>query len=162
MKKRNYVSLIAILVIISSCSIKKPVRDERAQINGSWVLNNISYEKSTGNFKSVLFNDAQAECFEGSEWFFRNNNSTGQYAIAPSDSCTGGERFIRWSVVNNAEGYTSQLQFKFIDEKYKDISGSVGYRLNIATLTADKMILKSNASVEGDLVTVVYEFNKKI
>jgi len=158
--KRNCLSLIALLVILSSCSIKKPVRQDRAIINGSWILSNISYENNTGNFKSVLFNDAQAECFEGSEWFFRNNNSTGQYTITSSDSCNGGDRFIRWSVINNSESYTSQLQFKFIDEKFKDISGKVGYRLNIATLLNDKMILKSNASVDGNLVTLVYEFTK--
>ena len=55
----------------------------------------------------------------------------------------------------------SQLQFKFIDEKRNDISGGVGYRLNIETLTEQSMTLKSNVSVDGETVTVVYDFTKK-
>ena len=111
--------------------------------------------------KAVLFNDVEDICLEGSEWFFRDNNSTGRYTISPSTLCNGGDRYIRWSVVEREENYTSQLQFKFINEKNQDISGGAGYRLNIDTLTEYAMILKSNAMVDGTSVNVVYEFTKK-
>jgi len=107
----------------------------------------------------VLFNDAQAICFEGSDWFFRDNNSTGRYTLTDGSLCTGGDRFIRWSVQEG--GGTSQIQFKFIDDKRKDISGGTGYRLNIDTLTANDMVLKSFATVDGSRVTVLYKFTKK-
>ncbi|WP_420601830.1 lipocalin family protein [Flagellimonas sp.] len=154
-----FVTLAAMLLV--SCSVSKSARSQRNLFSGSWTLNNVSYENNSGNFKSVIFNDAEDICFEGSDWFFRDNNSTGRYTISSSSLCQGGDRFFRWSVVEPTQNYSSQLQFKFIDEKRKDISGGVGYRLNIANLTEQSMTLKSNVSVDGQPVTIVYEFSKK-
>ncbi|MGB5275419.1 MAG: hypothetical protein WBN39_15295, partial [Flavobacteriaceae bacterium] len=84
--------------------------------------------------------------------------STGRYTLAPSTLCQGGDRYIRWSVI---DGSPNQLQFKFIDEKNKDISGGLGYRLNISSLTENQMTLKSNVTVGADRVTIVYQFTKK-
>lgn len=158
--RKDFFLFAALLMLVSSCSISKAVSEKRNLLSGTWTLEDVSYENGTGNFKSVIFNDAEDICFEGSDWFFRDNNSTGRYTIASSSLCTGGDRFIRWSVVDHPENYSSQLQFKRIDEKNKDISG-LGYRLNIATLTAETMVLKSNATVDGKVINIVYKFNKK-
>ncbi|MER3373113.1 MAG: lipocalin family protein [Allomuricauda sp.] len=158
-KQFFYVALAGIL--LTSCSVSKSARTQRNLFSGTWSLDNISYENNSGNFKSVIFNDAEDICFEGSDWFFRDNNSTGRYTIAPSTLCQGGDRFFRWSVVEPSQNYSSQLQFKFIDENRKDISGGYGYRLNIVSLTEQAMTLKSNVSVDGQPVTIVYEFTKK-
>lgn len=159
---RKIVMLIsAMALIVSSCSVSKDARGKRNTLSGSWTLNNVSFENNMGNFKAVLFNDVEDICLEGSDWFFRDNNSTGRYTIAPSTLCNAGDRFIRWSVVEREGLGNSQLQFKFIDEKLKDISGGVGYRLNIVNLTEQAMTLKSNVSVDGENVTVVYDFTKK-
>ncbi|WP_281540294.1 lipocalin family protein [Maribacter aestuarii] len=149
----------ALMLIVSSCAISKDARGKRNMLSGSWTLNDISFANNAGNFKAVLFNDAEDICLEGSDWFFRDNNSTGRYTISPSTLCNAGDRFIRWSVVE--QGGTSQLQFKFIDEKRNDISGGVGYRLNIETLTEQAMRLKSFVNVDGENVTVIYDFTKK-
>lgn len=160
MKKIVVASLI-LTVLLSSCSAsKKAIHEKRNLISGTWVLQNVSFADQLGTFKSVLFNDAQDICFEGSNWFFRDNNSTGRYTINPSTLCTGGDRFIRWSVIENDYG-TSQLQFKPIDEKRKDISGGYGYRLDITSLTATSMTLKSNVTANGAPVSVIYEFTKQ-
>lgn len=159
--KKTFLLLTAIALFATSCSVSKAAREKRGSIDGSWTLTDISYENNTGNFKSTIFNDAEDICFEGSEWFFRNNNSTGKYTINPSTLCNGGDRFIRWSINENPESYSSQLQFKFTDEKFKDIAGKVGYRLNIASLTTQEMILKSNSTIDGEIVTIVYKFAKK-
>lgn len=161
MKHTLLVFAFAAGLVFSSCSVSKSARTQRNLFSGSWTLENISYENNTGNFKSVIFNDAEDICFEGSDWFFRDNNSTGRYTISQSTLCQGGDRFFRWSVVEPQQNYSSQLQFKFIDEKRKDVSGGFGYRLNIASLTEQAMTLKSNVTVEGELVTIVYEFTKK-
>lgn len=155
--KKSLLVCFAFLLVATSCSVSKGARDQRNLLSGSWTLNNISYENNTGNFQATIFNDAKDICFEGSGWFFRDNNSTGRYTISPSTLCNGGDRFIRWSVI---DGSPNQLQFKLIDEKYKDISGGLGYRLNITSLTAQEMLLKSNVSVDGERVTIVYEFTK--
>ncbi len=160
--KKSLIGVVVLSLLLYSCSISKPVRDQRNTISGTWSLDNIAYENNQGSFKAVLFNDADAICFEGSEWYFRDNNSTGRYTLKGGSLCSGGDRYIRWSVVESAQSYSSQLQFKFIDERRKDMSGGLGYRLNIASLTPERMILKSNAVVNGETVTVVYEFTKKI
>lgn len=159
--KKTLLCLSAIIILLSSCSITKGARDQRNLISGTWTLDDVSFENNEGTFKAVVFNDADAICFEGSTWFFRDNNSTGKYTIKDGSLCAGGERFIRWSVQQRAENYNSQLQFKFIDEKLKDISGGVGYRLTIASLTAENMKLKSNVNVDGQTITLVYDFTKK-
>ena len=155
--KKSILVVVVFALMASSCSVSKAARAQRNLLSGSWTLNNISYENNAGNFQATLFNDAKDICFEGSGWFFRDNNSTGRYTINQSTLCTGGDRFIRWSVV---DGSPNQLQFKFIDEKLKDISGGTGYKLNISELTVQSMTLKSNVTVEGERITVVYEFTK--
>ncbi|MEM7486421.1 MAG: lipocalin family protein [Bacteroidota bacterium] len=161
MVKQTFLFLALATFLLTSCSVSKNARTQRNLFSGSWTLNNVSYENNTGNFKSVIFNDAEDICFEGSDWFFRDNNSTGRYTISSSTLCQGGDRFFRWSVVEPSQNYSSQLQFKFIDEKRKDISGGFGYRLNIANINEQAMTLKSNVSVDGQPVTIVYEFTKK-
>lgn len=153
--------LISTVVFLSSCGISKEVREQRNLLSGTWILNDIRYENNQGMFKAVLFNDADAICFEGSNWFFRDNNSTGRYTIQQGSLCEGGDRYIRWSVVSNPANYSNQLQFKFIDAKRNDISGGLGYRLNISQLTESEMTLRSNVTVEGKTITLVYEFTKQ-
>ncbi len=155
---KPFILLIAFVMMASACSVSKEARGQRNLLSGTWTLDDVSYENATGNFQSVLFNDAKDICFEGSDWFFRDNNSTGRYTLASSTLCQGGDRFIRWSVI---DGSPNQLQFKFINEKNKDVSGGLGYRLNITSLSANEMTLKSNATVGADRVTIVYHFNKK-
>ena len=158
---RNTVALMLVMtLVLGSCTVSKSARDQRNLFSGSWTLDNIAYENNTGAFSSVIFNDSKDICFEGSDWFFRDNNSTGRYTIQGGSLCQGGDRFFRWSVVEPADRL-SQLQFKFIDENRKDVSGGVGYRLDIANLTEQNMTLKSNVSVDGEPVTIVYEFSKK-
>nr|WP_298998872.1 lipocalin family protein [uncultured Allomuricauda sp.] len=161
MAKKAFLIATIFGLLLMSCSVSKSARTQRNLFSGSWTLDDISYENNTGNFKSTIFNDAEDICFEGSDWFFRDNNSTGRYTISQSSLCQGGDRFFRWSVVEPAQNYSSQLQFKFIDEKRKDVSGGFGYRLNISSLTEQSMTLKSNVSVDGQPVTIVYQFSKK-
>lgn len=158
--KKLFLLLVSASFLITSCSISKGARQDRNLLSGTWILNNISYENNTGKFKSVIFNDADDICFQGSDWFFRDNNSTARYTLRSGDGCRGGDRFIRWSVIERP-GQSNQLQFKFIDEKLKDISGGLGYRLDIASLMDQSMTLKSNVTVGGEPITVVYQFSKK-
>lgn len=159
--KRSIIGVLVIGLFLYSCSVSKAVREQRNTLSGTWNLDDISYENNQGSFKAVLFNDADAVCFEGSEWYFRDNNSTGRYTLNDGSLCSGGDRYIRWSVVEQSQGYSNQLQFKFTDARNKDIAGGQGYRLNIDNLTPESMTLKSNTSVGGETVTVVYEFTKK-
>lgn len=159
--RKYLICLPLIALLIGSCSTLKTGREQRNLLSGSWTLTDITYENNEGTFKTKLFDDADAICFEGSDWFFRDNNSTGRYTLKDGSLCSGGDRFIRWSIVDREENYEDQLQFKFIDEKNKDISGGTGYRLNIASLTPEAMTLKSMVTVDGEPITIVYEYSKK-
>ncbi len=154
-------SLLTLMVslLLFSCSTTKQVRDDRKVVDGTWTLNDVGYEDNEGDFKAKLFDDASAVCFEDSTWFFRNNNSTGSYTIQPGSLCSGGERNIRWSIIES-QGGGQQLQFKYIDEKKNDIYGRTGYRLDVVSISPSQMILKSNVTVDGSPVSVVYKFNR--
>ena len=158
--KKSPLVLLA-LIFLTACSITKEIRDQRNLISGTWTLDAISYENNEGTFQATIFNDADAICFEGSQWYFRDNNSTGRYTLKQGSLCEGGDRYIRWSVIRPQQNYESQLQFKFINEKNKDIAGGLGYRLNITSLSEGFMTLRSNVSVEGEPITLVYQFSKK-
>lgn len=157
---KNSLIVFVTSLVLFSCSTSKQVRDDRKVVDGTWTLENVGYEGSEGDFKAQLFNDAEAVCFEGSTWFFRNNNSTGSYTIQPGSLCSGGERNIRWSIIEN-QGGGEQLQFKYIDEKKNDIYGRTGYRLDLISLTPSQMTLRSDVTVDGNPVSVVYEFTKQ-
>ncbi|AYN68131.1 hypothetical protein D1013_12485 [Euzebyella marina] len=160
MIKNSWV-LGALFLVLTSCSLSKEVRQQRDTINGTWVLNDVSYEGEQGDYKAKLFNDADAYCFEGSTWYFLENNSTGNYNINSSTgACPSGVRNIRWSVVENEAG-ADRLQFKYIDEKKKDINGRTGYGMDIVSLSSASMTLKSNVNVNGSPIAVVYTFNKQ-
>ena len=161
MKTGKYIGMAILTFIMVSCSVSKSSRQQQNILSGSWILNNVSYEGTDGMYKSVLFNDSQAICFEGSQWFFRDNNNTGRYTIKGGSLCQGGDRFIKWTIVEPTNA-VSQLQFKFIDEKNKDISGGLGYRLDIANLTENQMTLKSRVNSGGEMVTLVYNFTKQL
>ena len=91
--RKFFLCLGALTLLISSCSVSKAARDQRNLISGTWTLNDVSFENNEGTFKAVIFNDADAICFEGSKWFFRDNNSTGKYTIKDGSLCSGGRAF---------------------------------------------------------------------
>jgi hypothetical protein len=164
MKKyiKFFLTLSGVLLFLScggSSNLGKENKGLRSSLDGTWSLDKVSYE-SEGYFKSVLFEDADSKCFNGSEWFFRSNNSTGTYTLYDAD-CNPGIRYIRWSIQNDANGNPSTFTFKFTDEKKKDLYGGVGYAFNIRSITANSMVLGSMENAGGDSVGMVFEFSKK-
>ncbi len=157
MKKTTFVLLTMLAMVASSCSLSKFNKEVRQSVNGSWTLTNIDYDKP-GIYEAILFNDVDADCFAGSDWFFRNNNSTGTYTIKGGDKCSNGLRYIRWSI-NELSDTQAQLQFKFIDEKKRDINPN-GYRLTIEKLDAETMVLYHSVNVEGSPLKISYTFKR--
>lgn len=155
-------TLVGVLFFLAcggSSNLGKENRGMRSGLDGTWTLDKVSYE-SEGYFKSVLFNDADTKCYNGSEWFFRSNNSTGTYTLFGPD-CSPGIRYIRWSIQNDANGNPTTFTFKFTDEKKKDLYGGVGYAFNIRSISENQMVLYSSGSAGEDPVGMVFEFSKK-
>ncbi len=155
--KQIKVLLVFVTLLATSCSLTKENRLYRSTINGTWQLTEVAYHGAEGKFSSILFQDADAECFEGSSWFFNANNSLGYYTLAQGENCGAGQRDIRWSVydINNVQ----KLQFKFVNEKHKNIT-PYGFRLHIDFLDDTVMNLHSDVSVDGESVRVIYKFKK--
>lgn len=155
-------TLLGVVLFVScggSSSLGKDNRSMRSTMDGTWELSQVTYE-GEGYYKSTLFNDANAKCFEGSEWFFRSNNSTGTYNLEGSE-CSPGIRYIRWSIQNDSEGNPSKFTFKFTDEKKNDLYGGAGYVFDIQSITESTMVITGKESAGGTPVDLVYEFNKK-
>lgn len=163
---KNYAKLFlfvfSVFLLVScggSANLGKDNKSLRGNLDGNWILSEVSYQ-GEGYFKSTLFNDANAKCFQNSEWFFRSNNSTGTYTLA-GEECSPGVRYIRWSIQNDANGNPSVFTFKFTDEKKKDLYGGAGYVFNIESITENAMVLSSSESAGDDAVNLVYQFNKQ-
>lgn len=156
---RKIITIAILLVVLGSCTLSKQNKLYRSTVDGTWTLQEVSYEGADGTFSSILFKDADAKCFEGSTWFFRANNSTGYYRIQKNGNCIAGDRYIRWTI--QEENNTNLLQFKFTDQKRKDLA-DYGFRLTIDYLDASRMKLHSTVNVEGQIVHVVYNFNRVV
>lgn len=155
---KRIILLTAVVAFLGfSCSLTKENKLYRSTLNGTWKLTEVNYGGAEGKFSSVLFKDADAACFQGSTWTFNANNSVGSYTIAQGQDCVAGQRNFRWSVYEGSG--LQQLQFKFVDEKRKDIN-NYGFRLNIDYLGDATMKLRSNVNVEGEPINVIYQFEK--
>ncbi|WP_224490436.1 lipocalin family protein [Robertkochia flava] len=161
-KSVNAIFALFISVLLISCggssSLGKENKSLRSNLDGTWELKGVTYD-GEGYYKSTLFDDANAKCYEGSEWFFRSNNSTGTYTLS-GDECNPGIRYIRWSIQNDANGNPSTFTFKFTDEKKNDLYGGAGYVFNIQSISESSMVLSSTESAGDGNVDLVYEFNK--
>jgi hypothetical protein len=155
---KNFIWITIASLAMFSCSLSKDNRALRTSVNGSWQLTNVRYEGNQGRFESVLFNDEKDACFIGSEWFFRTNNSNGSYTITKPD-CQTGQRFFIWSLVEGfGNGYA--LQIKPTDNRRNTTLNNAGYRLDVSNLNGGQMTLRSQLQVDGEPITLVYEFQK--
>lgn len=157
MKKLVSVSMIALLFL--SCSLSKQDRTARKTIDGTWNLTKVTYDTS-GTFDSTLFGDTTASCFEGSQWFFRTNNSTGSYNIVNAN-CPTGERNIRWAA--NEIGKNSgiyEFTMKFTDEKKNDLQKNTGYRMTLSYLDDNTLKLVQTVSFEGQPFNINLNFTR--
>jgi len=142
MKKVIGLSLLALTVL--AC---KPTKDTKAQsgIKGQWTLTNVTYPKG---YKVTSFYIADAKCFEGSQWTFVSNNSTGTIRLNGGGNCPAFEDKIIWTI-----GKDASFNLKFIgNEKAKKVEE--GFRLQIANQTATSFqLVDTSAGME-----VVYQF----
>lgn len=146
MKKLGIAFMVATLFV--SCSLSKVEKTARRTVDGNWILNSVTYD-SSGTFNTTLFNDVTASCFEGSQWFFRSNNSTGTYDISNAD-CSTGVRYFRWAADEQGKN-TGDFDFtlKFTDAKKKDLESKTGFRMKMKYLDDNAMQITQTVQFEG-------------
>jgi hypothetical protein len=151
-------AFFAVLFLVS-CSTSKEARTFRSSINGKWQLQTVTTEGITGKVKAQILNEADLNCFIGSNWSFNQNNSLGSYTISQNaGECVAVTRNIRWSIYE-AKDEPKLFQFKKLDDKLKPIEeGNAGYRFTILKLDNNAMQLRNDINFEGKPASLIYNF----
>lgn len=159
MKKANIIfNLFISIYLLASCTTSKEARTYKKTIDGNWQLQTVVTEGISGKVKVQLFNEAAFNCFVGSSWSFKQNNSLGAYTISKNgDECAAVKRNIRWTIYE-ATGEPKLLQFKKLDDNLKEMENGDGFRFTIVQLDKNTMQLKSNITFENKPAALVYNF----
>ncbi len=152
---------IFILILIAATTIacgSSTVNQSRKVIKGNWTLNKISYDES-GTFNVTLFNDATAECMEGSSWKFIPNNNTGIYTVNNSECATGDRNFI--FTIQEVDPTTGMYDFLLKPTNAKGKSDTnAGFRLNLTQLSESSMRWVQTVNLEGKPFNINMDFSK--
>ncbi|MHA6697527.1 lipocalin family protein [Chryseobacterium sp. A301] len=139
-----------------SCSTAKVAQDNRKeflQLKGDWQITSVNYDKS---LQVRPFDDgADAQCFVGSTWHLVPNNYSGTYSLNGGENCPTFTQPIKFEVVGG-----STFQFKKINEGEKAKTVTEGYQLSLVDQGENAFTLEQNVPFEGNLVKVVYQFQK--
>lgn len=153
--------LFLLIALLNACSVSKEARGYKKTINGSWILQTITTEGVSGIIKMKVFNEANSECFIGSEWNFTSSNSLGKYMLVDTKKeCTPFTRLFRWSIYE-PKGEEKVFQFKRLDDKKNSMDNGDGFRLKIVELNDNSLKLKSEIIFEGKTAAIIYNFVQK-
>ncbi|MFV9484588.1 lipocalin [Christiangramia sp. ASW11-125] len=153
--------LLATIGLLASCGGTSEVAKEaRKSFDGQWTLTSVTYPNNPGQFNVTLFNEAQASCFENSNWDFVSNNNRGTYTVSGT-GCDGETNQFIWSIdeENTPQGIYDFL-LKPTNEDYKSTTGNEGFRLNLQSLTDTNMTWSQTVSLDGSPFTIKMNFTK--
>ncbi|MDN3594048.1 lipocalin family protein [Zunongwangia endophytica] len=158
---KKVISIFALLILLVSCGgPSKVAKEARKTFDGNWTLTNITYPNNTGEFNVTLFNDASANCFEGSTWDFVSNNNRGTYEVSGLD-CVAETRNFIWSIdEENTPSGMYDFLLKPVNEKYKSTNGDQGFRLNLVNLSENSMVWEQTVTLEGSPFVIRMMFTK--
>ncbi|KAF5271268.1 hypothetical protein FQR65_LT17657 [Abscondita terminalis] len=117
----------------------------RGGVKGTWILNTITRENIPSAYTiKTVFEEAPAECFEGSVWDFPSNGKGSIEFTAEGTLCAkGAVRNIVWSIYNPGKrGGEPQFQFKKIFSGDKARNVKTGYRMDLSFSDGEKLVMK--------------------
>jgi len=142
--------------VLMSCSTAKTAQSNRADflnMKGDWEITSVNYDR---NYKVKPFDEgADAQCFVGSQWRLIPNNWSGSYTLTGGGACPSVVQPIKFEVVNGNE-----FRFKKMLEGSKAKAVTEGYSLNLVSQTADQFSLEQNVPANGEMVRIVYNFER--
>ncbi len=142
--------------VLMSCSTAKTAQSNRAdflKMKGDWEITSVNYDR---NYKVKPFDEgADAQCFIGSQWRLIPNNWSGSYTLTGGGACPSVVQPIKFEVVNGNE-----FRFKKMLEGSKAKAVTEGYSLNLVSQTADQFSLEQNVPANGEMVRIVYNFER--
>ena len=154
--------IIIIIVLLASCSVNRTLNSGTKKIAGNWQLQTVVSEGITGTASIQQFNEADFQCFIGSNWKLGKDN-TGSYSISEASGaipCTAANRNIRWMLFASADG-ERLFRFKRLDSAGKDVDPNTsGNILSVVNLTADSMQLRSDITYNNKPAALIFKFIK--
>ena len=154
--KNLLLTAVAGSAICLSCATAKTAQQNRVdylQLKGNWQITSVDYDKS---FAIRPFNEnADAQCFVGSQWNLIPNNYTGSHTLNGGGTCPTVTQPIKFEVLNG-----NQFQFKKLVEGTKAKQVTSGYTLTLANRTENSFSLEQDVPFEGQIVKVIYNFVK--
>ncbi|WP_124639960.1 MULTISPECIES: lipocalin family protein [Amniculibacterium] len=160
MKKLFFLGLMGVALVTTSCEATKKAenaqnqRKEFLQMKGNWVITSVDHSKK---FKIQPFDEnADAQCWVGSQWKFIPNNYSGSYTLNGGGDCPSVSQNIKFEVVGGNE-----FKFKKLIAGSKAKAVTQGYSTAILNQTDSQFDLQQNISFDGEVVTVVYHFQKQ-
>jgi len=159
--KKIFILLVTIGLLASCGGTSKVAKEARKSFDGQWTLTSVTYPNNPGQFNVTLFNEAQASCFENSNWDFVSNNNRGTYTVSGT-GCDGETNQFIWSIdeENTPQGIYDFL-LKPTNEDYKSTTGNEGFRLNLQSLTDTNMTWSQTVSLDGSPFTIKMNFTKQ-
>jgi Lipocalin-like domain len=153
-------SIILLLLAISfvGCKPKQTVTNTKLDhksevaIKGDWTIVSVTYPGSD-YIKMTSFEIADSKCFVGSTWKFISNNNKGDMALT-STKCTAFSSPITW-YINKDGNFVMKITNGTKSKTVLD-----GYILTVANQTESSFQLIDKTNVGGQMVDVVYQFNK--
>lgn len=152
---------VFVTIIATSCSNTRTAAvATRSNLVGNWTVSHVEIQGAdAASLKVTAFDDADLNCFEGSEWYFPNSGN-GNYTISQSGCRPGERRIVRSHELRNGATY---LGFKHMDDLKNNQAKNIkeGYRLQVTSYEKDHFTAKSPISFEGRTIDIVYHFQRR-
>ncbi len=150
--------LCTLLLFTYGCKTMQPIRQAEKTLKGNWILTKVSYSRP-GTFNVKLYNDAGANCFEGSKWQFVPNNNTGTYQFL-TEGCDTSVKNLKWTIPLQGTQETYSFMMKPLTVKKKSIEGNKGFRTTLESLDASQMVWSQKLQFEGKPFKITMNFTK--
>lgn len=144
-------------IILASCASGKIAQDNRKDflaMKGEWSLTSVNYDSSKFSIKP-FDEGADINCWIGSTWKLIPNNWSGSYTLNGAGACPTLTQPIKFEVKDG-----NHFVFKKIAQGTKAKHNIAGYSLYLVSRTNDYFSLKQSVPLGGEMVDVVYNFQK--
>ncbi|RQP10289.1 MAG: hypothetical protein EAS48_07585 [Chryseobacterium sp.] len=155
MKNLLIAGLVASTVAMSCSTANQAqvARKDTAQLKGTWQITSVDYDR---NFAVRPFDEqADMNCFIGSQWVLVPNNGKGSYTLNNGAGCPGGTTDFIFNVDTSR-----QFSFKKVMQGEKAKNVTAGYFLQLENQTPTSFDLMQRVQSSTGPLNVTYHFQK--
>lgn len=158
MKKIILFSLLSIILFVSCAESKAVVQSEKL-MRGDWTITQVTVDGINQSYVNAkVFDQADYNCYIGSQWHLVQNNNSGNYTLNGSGDCPAETTNIKWFVTEK-NGVT-EFMFKKVYQGEKPKNVADGYSMRVISNTGNSIIMKQDLLFEGKPIGINYTFVK--